>query len=58
MIQTRDFEYSPEAQESRKQELEKLMQDWGSLRNSLLQWCYKLWGGIFLFSLFQIFNMF
>ncbi|XP_030953467.1 V-type proton ATPase subunit C-like isoform X5 [Quercus lobata] len=46
-FQIRDFEYSPEAQESRKQELEKLMQDPGSLRSSLLQWCYNSYGEVF-----------
>nr|KJB40647.1 hypothetical protein B456_007G072500 [Gossypium raimondii] len=43
-FQIRDFEYSPEAQESRKQELEKLVQDQDSLRSSLLQWCYTSYG--------------
>ncbi|KAF5748667.1 V-type proton ATPase subunit C [Tripterygium wilfordii] len=46
-FQIRDFEYSPEAQESRKQELEKLMQDQERLRNSLLQWCYTSYGEVF-----------
>ncbi|XP_044422236.1 V-type proton ATPase subunit C-like [Triticum aestivum] len=39
-FQIRDFEYSPKAQESRKQELEKLLQDQEVMRTSLLQWCY------------------
>ncbi|KAG2411423.1 hypothetical protein I3760_Q002700 [Carya illinoinensis] len=43
----RDFEYSSEAQQSRKQELEKLMQDQERLRNSLLQWCYTSYGEVF-----------
>ncbi|MBA0685725.1 hypothetical protein Goari_013374 [Gossypium aridum] len=47
VIQIRDFEYSPEAQESRKQELEKLVQDQDSLRSSLLQWCYTSYGEVF-----------
>ncbi|KAJ8486735.1 hypothetical protein OPV22_019220 [Ensete ventricosum] len=46
-FQIREFEYSPEAQESRKQELEKLMQDQGSKRSSLLQWCYASYGEVF-----------
>ncbi|XP_010554131.1 PREDICTED: V-type proton ATPase subunit C-like isoform X2 [Tarenaya hassleriana] len=46
-FQTRDFEYSPEAQESRKQELEKLVQDQESMRSSLLQWCYTSYGEVF-----------
>ncbi|XP_021297921.1 V-type proton ATPase subunit C [Herrania umbratica] len=46
-FQIRDFEYSPEAQESRKQELEKLIQDQDSLRSSLLQWCYASYGEVF-----------
>ncbi|XP_050242833.1 V-type proton ATPase subunit C-like isoform X2 [Quercus robur] len=43
-FQIRDFEHSPEAQESRKQELEKLIEDQGSMRSSLLQWCYNSYG--------------
>ncbi|KAG8077184.1 hypothetical protein GUJ93_ZPchr0006g40935 [Zizania palustris] len=39
-FQVRDFEHSPEAQESRKEELEKLLQDQEAMRTSLLQWCY------------------
>lgn len=51
-VQIRDFEYSSEAQESRKQELEKLVQDQENLRSSLLQWCYASYGEvIFIFSL-------
>ncbi|MBA0769129.1 hypothetical protein Gotri_017893 [Gossypium trilobum] len=46
-FQIRDFEYSPEAQESRKQELEKLVQDQDSLQSSLLQWCYTSYGEVF-----------
>ncbi|GMI67109.1 ARABIDOPSIS THALIANA VACUOLAR ATP SYNTHASE SUBUNIT C, DE-ETIOLATED 3 [Hibiscus trionum] len=46
-FQIRDFEHSPEAQESRKQELEKLVQDQDSLRSSLLQWCYASYGEVF-----------
>lgn len=44
--QIRDFEYSPESHESRKQELDKLMQDQESLRGSLLQWCYTSYGEV------------
>ncbi|KAL6517947.1 V-type proton ATPase subunit C [Orobanche minor] len=43
-FQIRDFEYNSETQESRKQELEKLVQDQESLRSSLLQWCYISYG--------------
>ncbi|GJX49247.1 V-type proton ATPase subunit C-like protein [Tanacetum coccineum] len=43
-FQIRDFEYNSETQESRKQELEKLMQDQESLRSSLLNWCYTSYG--------------
>ncbi|KAJ8773125.1 hypothetical protein K2173_028302 [Erythroxylum novogranatense] len=43
-LQIRDFEYSPEAQETRKQELERLMQDQDGFRSSLLQWCYTSYG--------------
>ncbi|RDX97330.1 V-type proton ATPase subunit C, partial [Mucuna pruriens] len=46
-FQIRDFEYSPESHESRKQELEKLMEDQESLRGSLLQWCYTSYGEVF-----------
>ncbi|CAL5338725.1 unnamed protein product [Camellia sinensis] len=45
-FQIRDFEYNPETQESRKQELEKLMQDQETLRNSLCNGAMQLWGGI------------
>ncbi|XP_028103571.1 V-type proton ATPase subunit C-like isoform X2 [Camellia sinensis] len=44
-FQIRDFEYNPETQESRKQELEKLMQDQETLRNSLCNGAMQLWGG-------------
>ncbi|KAK4414102.1 V-type proton ATPase subunit C [Sesamum alatum] len=46
-FQVRDFEYNPETQESRKQELEKLMQDQETMRSSLLQWCYTSYGEVF-----------
>ncbi|XP_020599282.1 V-type proton ATPase subunit C [Phalaenopsis equestris] len=46
-FQIREFEYSTEAQENRKQELEKLMQDQENLRSSLLQWCYASYGEVF-----------
>ncbi|KAB1199815.1 V-type proton ATPase subunit C [Morella rubra] len=46
-FQIRDVEYSSEAQETRKQELEKLMQDQERLKSSLLQWCYTSYGEVF-----------
>uniref|UniRef100_A0A251U0Q4 V-type proton ATPase subunit C n=1 Tax=Helianthus annuus TaxID=4232 RepID=A0A251U0Q4_HELAN len=46
-FQIRDFEYNSENQESRKQKLEKLMQDQESLKSSLLQWCYTSYGEVF-----------
>ncbi|KAL1566461.1 V-type proton ATPase subunit C [Salvia divinorum] len=46
-FQVRDFEYNPETQDSRKQELEKLMQDQETMRSSLLQWCYTSYGEVF-----------
>ncbi|XXG49732.1 hypothetical protein AAC387_Pa02g3826 [Persea americana] len=46
-FQIRDFEYSPEAQETRKKELEKLVQDQETMRSSLLQWCYASYGEVF-----------
>lgn len=49
LVQIRDFEYSPEAQENRKQELEKLVQDQEGLRSSLLLWCYTSYGEVFSF---------
>lgn len=48
-IQVRDFEYSSEAQESRKEELEKLMQDQEAMRASLLQWCYASYSEVHVF---------
>ncbi|KAG6601990.1 V-type proton ATPase subunit C [Cucurbita argyrosperma subsp. argyrosperma] len=47
-FQIREFEYSPEAQESRKQELEKLVQDQESMRSSLLQWSYASYAEVFI----------
>lgn len=46
-FQIRDFEYDPETQESRKQELVKLAQDQETLRSSLVQWCYSSYGEVF-----------
>ncbi|XP_051147970.1 V-type proton ATPase subunit C [Andrographis paniculata] len=46
-FQIRDFEYNPETQESRKQELDKLNQDQETFRSSLLQWCYTSYGEVF-----------
>lgn len=46
-FQIRDFEYSPEAQEGRKEELEKLKRDQDTMRSSLLQWCYASYGEVF-----------
>ncbi|KAJ6734560.1 V-TYPE PROTON ATPASE SUBUNIT C [Salix purpurea] len=46
-FQIRDFEYSSEAQENRKQEIERIVQDQESLRSSLLQWCYTSYGEVF-----------
>ncbi|KAK4750531.1 hypothetical protein SAY87_004013 [Trapa incisa] len=46
-FQIRDFEYSSEAQDGRKQEQEKLVQDQENLRSSLLQWCYTSYGEVF-----------
>uniref|UniRef100_A0A2P2KZW8 V-type proton ATPase subunit C n=1 Tax=Rhizophora mucronata TaxID=61149 RepID=A0A2P2KZW8_RHIMU len=48
-FQIRDFEFSSEAHESRKQELERLMQDQENLRSSLLQWCYTSYGEVISF---------
>ncbi|KAF9663506.1 hypothetical protein SADUNF_Sadunf17G0057600 [Salix dunnii] len=48
-FQIRDFEYSSEAQENRKQEIERIVQDQESLRSSLLQWCYTSYGEVIFF---------
>lgn len=55
VIQIREFEFSPEAQDSRKEELEKLMQDQEIMRSSLLQWCYASYGEVLVFSRFFVF---
>ncbi|KAK1310513.1 V-type proton ATPase subunit C [Acorus calamus] len=47
VIQIRDFECSPEAQQSRQQELVKLVQDQENMKSSLLQWCYTSYGEVF-----------
>ncbi|KAG8071710.1 hypothetical protein GUJ93_ZPchr0006g43153 [Zizania palustris] len=47
IFQVRDFKHSPEAQESRKEELEKLLQDQEAMRTSLLQWCYASYNEVF-----------
>ncbi|XP_073048459.1 V-type proton ATPase subunit C-like [Primulina eburnea] len=46
-FQIRDFEYNSETQETRKQEIEKLIQDQEALKSSLLQWCYTSYGEVF-----------
>lgn len=46
-FQIRDFEYSPEAQESRKQDMERLLQDQETMRSTLLHWCYTCYGEVF-----------
>lgn len=46
-FQIRDFEHNSETQETRKQEIEKLIQDQEALKSSLLQWCYTSYGEVF-----------
>ncbi|XP_057527768.1 V-type proton ATPase subunit C [Amaranthus tricolor] len=46
-FQVRDFEYDPETQDSRKQELQKLAHDQETMRTALLQWCYSSYGEVF-----------
>ncbi|KAH9617437.1 hypothetical protein KSS87_018298 [Heliosperma pusillum] len=46
-FQVRDFEYNSETQDSRKEELEKLVHDQEAMRSSLLQWCYSSYGEVF-----------
>uniref|UniRef100_A0ACD5TG15 Uncharacterized protein n=1 Tax=Avena sativa TaxID=4498 RepID=A0ACD5TG15_AVESA len=43
----RDFEHSPEAQESKKDELEKLLQNEDAMRTSLLEFLYASYGEVF-----------
>ena len=43
----REFEQSPEVQDTRKQELQKLVQDQDAMRSSLLQWCYSSYGEVY-----------
>lgn len=50
MLEIREFEYSPEAQESRKEELEKLVHDQENLKSSLLQWSYASYAEVATFS--------
>lgn len=51
-VQIRDFEYSPEAHDDRKKELQKLMQDLENMRSSLLQWCYASYGEVNIFAIY------
>lgn len=46
-FQIRDVEHNSETQETRKQEIEKLIQDQEALKSSLLQWCYTSYGEVF-----------
>lgn len=49
-IQIRDFENSTEAQEDRKNEVEKLKHEQDAMMGSLLQWCYASYGEVFFWS--------
>ncbi|KMZ65420.1 V-type proton ATPase subunit C [Zostera marina] len=46
-FQIRDFENSTEAQEDRKNEVEKLKHEQDAMMGSLLQWCYASYGEVF-----------
>ncbi|KMZ64235.1 V-type proton ATPase subunit C [Zostera marina] len=46
-FQIRDFEYSPEAQEDSRKEMEKLSHDQEQMRRSLLDWCYQSYSEVF-----------
>nr|ADE77882.1 unknown [Picea sitchensis] len=46
-FQVRDFEYDPEAQERRREDLERLISDQETMRGGLQQWCYASYGEVF-----------
>lgn len=46
-FQIRDFEYDPEAQGRRREELESLINDQETMRGALQQWCYASYGEVF-----------
>lgn len=45
--QVREFEYDPEAQKRREEEIEQLTNDQETMRTALQQWCYASYGEVF-----------
>ncbi|KAH8959943.1 hypothetical protein BDL97_06G103700 [Sphagnum fallax] len=46
-FQVRDFEFDPEGQMQRSEELDRLQHDQEILQSTLLQWCYASYGEVF-----------
>jgi V-type H+-transporting ATPase subunit C len=44
--QVRDFEFDPEGQMQRSEELDRLQHDQEILQSTLLQWCYASYGEV------------
>jgi V-type H+-transporting ATPase subunit C len=45
-FQVRDFEFDPEGQTQRKEDLDHLQHDQEMLQSTLLQWCYASYGEV------------
>lgn len=45
--QVREFDFDPEAQQKREEDIEQLTNDLENLRSSLQQWCYASYGEVF-----------
>ncbi|KAH7332074.1 hypothetical protein KP509_20G066700 [Ceratopteris richardii] len=46
-FQVREFEYDPEAQQKREEDIGRLTSEQESMRTSLQQWCYASYGEVF-----------
>uniref|UniRef100_A0A0C9RG98 V-type proton ATPase subunit C n=1 Tax=Wollemia nobilis TaxID=56998 RepID=A0A0C9RG98_9CONI len=46
-FQIRDFEYDPEAQARRREEMQQILNDQENTRAALQQWCYASYGEVF-----------
>ncbi|KAI5068612.1 hypothetical protein GOP47_0016957 [Adiantum capillus-veneris] len=46
-FQVREFEYDPEAQQNRDEEISRLTADQENMRTALQQWCYASYGEVF-----------
>ncbi|KAH9305199.1 hypothetical protein KI387_009603, partial [Taxus chinensis] len=46
-FQIRDFEYDPEAQKRRREEMEQILNDQETTRGGLQQWCHASYGEVF-----------